>query len=203
MMTCIRKVGLALATLVLLGLAAAPDARADTFTFNGTLTPGSPVQLLGFTVNNSSSVLIRGTANFDLALSLFDGAGDTLNIAIDEDGVGPPFVATLEDGLEDGFGDLFLTPGTYLLGVTPLPLLPGANLSEGFFFATDRFGSDFTFADFGFTGGNFTLEISGVGVTQAAPIPEPATMLLLGTGLAGVVAGVRRRRARNECTRAE
>ncbi len=198
MMTCIRKVGLALATLVLLGLAAAPDARADTFTFNGTLTPGSPVQLLGFTVNNSSSVLIRGTANFDLALSLFDGAGDTLNIAIDEDGLGPQFVATLADEV----GDLFLTPGTYLLGVTPLPLLPGANLSEGFFFATDRFGSDFTFADFGFTGGNFTLEISGVGVTQAAPIPEPATMLLLGTGLAGVVAGVRRRRARTDSSRA-
>lgn len=199
MMTCIRRFGLALATLVLLGLAAAPDARADAFTFNGTLTPGSPVQLFSFTVNNSSSVLIRGTANFDLALSLFDGAGDTLNIAIDEDGVGPPFVATLEDG----FGDLFLTPGIYLLGVTPLPLLPGSNLSEGFFFATDEFGSELTFADFGFTGGNFTLEISGAGVTQAAPIPEPATMLLLGTGLAGVVAGVRRRRAGNECTRAE
>ncbi len=198
MMTCIRKVGLALATLVLLGLAAAPDARADTFTFTGTLTPGSPVQLFGFTVNNSSSVLIRGTASFDLALSLFDRVGDTLNIAVDEDGLGPPFVATLEDE----FGDLFLTPGMYLLGVTPLPLLPGANLSEGFFFATDQFGTELTFADFGFTGGSFILEISGPGVTQAAPIPEPATMLLLGTGLAGVIARVRRHRARTDSSRA-
>ncbi len=196
-MTCIRKVGLALATLVLLGLVTAPDARADAFSFTGTLTPGSPVQLFGFTVTNASSVLIRGTANFDLVLSLFDGAGDTLNIAIDEDGVGPAFVATLEDE----FGGLFLTPGTYLLGVTPLPLLPGANLSEGFFFAGDQFG-ELTFADFGFTGGSFTLEISGAGVSQADPIPEPATMLLLGTGLAGVVAGVRRRRARTDGIRA-
>ncbi len=198
-MTYIRKVGLALATLVLLGLAAAPNARADTFTFTGTLTPGSPVQLFGFTVSNSSPVLIRGTASFDLALSLFDGVGDTLNIAVDEDGLGPQFVATLADG----FGDLFLTPGTYFLGVTPLPLLPGANLSEGFFFATDQLGSQLTFADFGFTGGTFTLEISGAGVSQAAPIPEPATMLLLGTGLAGVVGGVRRRRARTDGKRAE
>jgi len=180
-MRYIRKVGLALATLVLLGLAAAPNARADTFTFTGTLTPGSPIQLFGFTVSNSSSVLIRGTASFDIALSLFDGVGDTLNIAVDEDGLGPPFVATLADG----FGDLFLTPGTYLLGVTPLPLLPGANLSEGFFFANDQFGRPLTFDDFGFTGGNFTLEISGPGISQACAIPEPAMMMLHGTGFAG------------------
>lgn len=199
MITCIRKLGLALLTLVVIGLAAAPNARADSFTLNGNLSPGSPVQLFSFTISSSSSVLIRATANFDLALSLFDAAGDALNIAIDEDGLGLPFVATLQDE----FGGLFLAPGTYLLAVTPLPLLPGSNLSEGFFFATDQFGRELTFADFGFTGGNFTLEISGSGVSQAAPIPEPATMLLLSTGLAGVVAGVRRRRLRNESTHGE
>ena len=199
MITCIRKLGLALLTLVVIGLAAAPNAKADAFTLNGTLSPGSPVQLFSFNISSSSSVLIRATANFDLALSLFDAAGDTINIAIDEDGLGPPFVATLEDE----FGNIFLMPGTYLLAVTPLPLLPGSNLSEGFFFATDQFGRELTFADFGFTGGNFTLEISGPGVTQAAPVPEPTTMLLLSTGLAGVVARIRRHRLRNESTREE
>ena len=182
---------MALAMFVLLGLLAAPEARADAFTFSGTLTPESPVQLFGFTVTGSSAVLIQGTANFDLALSLFAGTGDTLNIAVDDDGLGPLFVARVQDQ----FGELLLTPGTYFLSVSPLPLLPGANLSEGFFFATDQFGNELTFGDFGFTGGSFTLEISGAGVTQADAIPEPATIFLFGTGLTGVIASLRRRRA--------
>lgn len=188
----IRKTLLTLAMFILLGIVAAPEARADAFTLSGTLTPGSPVQVFGFTVTSSSSVLIQGTANFDLALSLFGATGDTLNIAVDDDGVGPIFVATMQDQ----FGQLMLAPGTYFLSVSPLPLLPGANLSEGFFFATDQFGRELTFGDFGFAGGNFTIQISGPGVTQAAPVPEPATLLMLGTGLAGFIGAQRRRRER-------
>ena len=47
------------------------------------------------------------------------------------------------------------------------------------------------------TGGNFTLTAVTGATFQASPVPEPATMVLLSSGLAGVAAAVRRRRKIN------
>ncbi len=43
---------------------------------------------------------------------------------------------------------------------------------------------------------NYQLRITGLTPSAAGPIPEPATILLLGTGLAGIAARVRKRKSR-------
>ncbi len=218
-----KKLSLALAAFVILVFAAAPAARADTFTFTGTFATDDEIRLFGFNVGGSSpsTVTINTTSyaqgGFDPFLALFQVSPGVAvdGLLLDAPFVGPlptnfvdgtelvsaAFIEFNDDvnemaGLYDAFLQTTLSPGFYIFSVTQFGNVPiGPTLEEGFSQEgngnyragfTDAFGVRRT--------GFFSVTISGDNVAGAAPIPEPTTMLLLGTGLAGVAARVRRRR---------
>lgn len=88
---------------------------------------------------------------------------------------------------------------TFGLGFYPLTFGSGANTYTGNFGGTVDIFHDGTLNVSVFsTGGDFYLDSSRLvvnGDNGTAPVPEPGTLLLMGTGLAGLVA-VRRRKTR-------
>ena len=74
-----------------------------------------------------------------------------------------------------------------------------ANPTQVFTFSSGGTTGTFTLtlADVFVQSGNTANLTAGITGAQQTTVPEPATLLLLGTGLSGVAAGVRRRRNRN------
>jgi len=76
--------------------------------------------------------------------------------------------------------------------VTDLASNPTTFNSSSFSFTADSLSTNLVFSDFTSLAGSFAVDslLDNVSVTQTsapATVPEPSTMLLLGTGLAGLV----------------
>jgi hypothetical protein len=212
-----RNVALASAALLVITFADR-TARADEVFFAGSTlgcfgvgcTPQANFTGLGFTFSGStfSTTTISGISNLtgdlgSITMSTTPGnlAGQTFTLQIaftaPQGFTGSnPVTITYSITPFNMIGGVFLEPNPFTqiisfndLSCEPNPAggIPGQQTTCGI--GSFRLG----FADIGINPGE-TMEImGGIGSAQQQPIPEPTTMLLLGTGLVGVAMKTRKR----------
>jgi hypothetical protein len=151
-------------------------------------------------LNGDGTTILAG--GFDPVLSLFDSTGNLIGINNDDPGA---IIDPLTGIGLDSLISRFLSIGNYILILTESDNIPvGPSLSDGF---TRTGQGNFTGPTYaGIPGafwdatpaqrnGNWAVDLEGVTV---AAVPEPGTLLTLGTGFLGILLFSRRAYARRQ-----
>jgi PEP-CTERM motif-containing protein len=184
-----RVIGLLLVGTVF-GLVATVNVKADPLTFSNVvvLQNNNTTQLDLF--SNQNTTIFGSDLNFLVSINgtLAPGVINTVQVTYTELGSAP-----VTQSIEIPLFGTAQPPFTLLFSFTS----PGANFQGvGATLLVDILGSSPDYVIPGGAGAGQQVDSYNYSFKVAEPVPEPATLLLAGTGLVGLIAGVRKRKRR-------